>query len=107
MKVDLNGHVALVTGSGRNIGQAIAEKLSENGATVVYTDLTEAEATAAAKRVPGAIGMALDVTDEEAAKHVLAEVAARHGRLDILVNNAGINTRVRVPVDEFPREEWD
>ncbi|MBA2480354.1 MAG: glucose 1-dehydrogenase [Planctomycetes bacterium] len=107
MTVDLAGQVALVTGAGRNIGRAIAETLGANGATVVFTDMRREDAEAAAASTPGAIGLALDVSDEVAVARVLDEVTARFGRLDLVVNNAGINTAHRVPIDRFPRSEWD
>lgn len=107
MTVDLSKHVALVTGAGRNIGRAIATTLAANGATVVFTDIRQEDADAAARGIPRAVGMALDVSDETAVERVVLEVATRFGRLDILVNNAGINTAHRVTVDEFPRSEWD
>ncbi|MBA3710599.1 MAG: SDR family oxidoreductase [Planctomycetes bacterium] len=107
MTVDLSGKIALVTGAGRNIGRAIAETLAANGATVVFTDLKLADVEAAAQGVPRAAAMALDVSDEAAAARVVADTIARFGRIDIVVNNAGINTATRVPVDQFPRSEWD
>lgn len=105
MKSDLSGKVSLVTGAGRGIGKAIADRLAANGSTVYYTDRTADEARAAAG---GQRWLALDVTDSDqiaaAARHVEQEA----GRIDVLVNNAGINTLThRVPADEFPRAEWD
>lgn len=108
MKVDLSGKVAIVTGAARGIGRAIADMLSDNDATVVYTDVDLAGATQAAARSPGAKAMAMDVTDEARVRDVTAEVMREHGHIDILVNNAGVNTlKHRVPFDQFPREEWD
>src|SRR4051812_6587759 len=107
LTADLAGQVALVTGASRNIGRAIAETLAANGATVVFTDMRAADAEAAAKESPRAIGLELDVRDESAVERVIADVEGRFGRLDVLVNNAGINTTKRVTIDEFPREEWD
>ena len=105
MRIDLNGKTALVTGSGRGIGQAIADAFAENGATVVYSDVDGASARAAAG--PEGIAFELDVTNEAQVDCLVPEIAAEHG-LDILVNNAGINTLAhRVTVDEFPRQEWD
>jgi NAD(P)-dependent dehydrogenase (short-subunit alcohol dehydrogenase family) len=100
--------VSLVTGAARGIGRAIADRLAANGSRVVYTDLTEADAKAAAERSSGAIGLAMDVTAPEQIETALRRVQADLGRLDILVNNAGVNTLAhRVPIDEFPRDEWD
>jgi 3-oxoacyl-[acyl-carrier protein] reductase len=108
MRCDLQGKVGLVTGAARGIGQAIADRLADNGCRVVYTDRDAAEALQAAGRRPGSTARALDVTDPAAIRAVLDEVMAAFGRLDIVVNNAGINTLAhRVTIDEFPREEWD
>jgi 3-oxoacyl-[acyl-carrier protein] reductase len=108
MRVDLAGQVSLVTGAARGIGQAIADRLAASGSRVVYTDLDEAGAKMAAERVSGATGLAMDVTQGEQVQAVIEQVAIKWGRLDILVNNAGVNTLDhRVPIDEFPRDEWD
>jgi 3-oxoacyl-[acyl-carrier protein] reductase len=108
MKCDLAGKVSLVTGAARGIGQAIADRLAANGSRIVYTDVDAPGADAAAARVPGALAFKLDVTRSDEIQAVLDRVVAEWGRLDILVNNAGINTLThRVPIDQFPREEWD
>jgi 3-oxoacyl-[acyl-carrier protein] reductase len=107
MKCDLSGKISLVTGAARGIGQAIADRLAANGSQVVYTDVdTNVHQTAA--RVVGARALRMDVTRSEEINAVIAQVVATFGRLDILVNNAGVNTLAhRVPIDQFPREEWD
>jgi len=108
MRCDLSGKVSLVTGAARGIGQAIADRLAANGSRVVYTDLDEAETRQAAARSPGAIALQMDVTRSDEIDAVLEQVIAQCGRLDVVVNNAGINTLSnRVPIDQFPRDEWD
>jgi len=106
MKVDLAGKVALVTGAGQGIGQAIADHLAANGATVYYSDLNEgARETASLTKSPW---LTLDVTRPEQVDAALQCIVDQQGRLDIAVNNAGVNTMAhRVTIDEFPREEWD
>jgi NAD(P)-dependent dehydrogenase (short-subunit alcohol dehydrogenase family) len=106
VQVDLSGQVALVTGSARGIGQAIADAFAANGARIVYSDLDLAAVQAAAARHCGD-AVVLDVTRPEQVETVLDDLVRRHGRLDIVVNNAGINTLAhRVTIDEFPPEEW-
>jgi 3-oxoacyl-[acyl-carrier protein] reductase len=107
MRCDLSGKVSLVTGAARGIGQAIADRLADNGSLVIYTDVNEAGAAMAA-RGHGARALQLDVTKPDEIAAVIERIVADHGQLDILVNNAGINTMAhRVTIDEFPRDEWD
>jgi len=108
MRVDLSGRVALVTGAARGIGKAIADTLAANDARVVYTDIDRDEAEKSASASSGAEAMEMDVTNETQVRAVTDEVVGEFGRIDILVNNAGVNTLAhRVPVDRFPRDEWD
>ena len=108
MKSDLSGKVSLVTGAARGIGQAIANRLAANGSRVVFTDIDGDGAKLAASTQPGCVGLSLDVTSGEQINAIVARTVSEFGRLDILVNNAGINTLThRVPIDQFPRDEWD
>ncbi|MEO1999870.1 MAG: SDR family NAD(P)-dependent oxidoreductase [Planctomycetaceae bacterium] len=108
MKSELNGQVALVTGSARGIGLAIADRLADNGATVVYSDVDEQELEMVLSQRSQAAGWSLDVTNRSQICAVVDQVVDRYQRLDILVNNAGVNTmQHRVPIDEFPADEWD
>ena len=90
----VEGKVALVTGGASGIGAACAERLAEEGATVVITDLQDVKgeelATAIAKKGGKARYLHHDVTSEGAWEGVAADVEKTEGRLDILVNNAGI-----------------
>ena len=103
----LNGRVALVSGSLRGIGRAIAGCLASEGAAVVLTDLdgeeTEAvkEATAA---MPGCIYVPLDATKESAWMDARARVEQRFGRLDILVNNVGADLTGKV--QDIALSDW-
>jgi 3-oxoacyl-[acyl-carrier protein] reductase len=107
MKSDLNGTVSLVTGAARGIGQAIADRLAANGSRVAYTDIDADGARRAAARFGGSLALEMDVTNADQIDAVVGRVVAECGRLDLLVNNAGVNTLAhRVPIDEFPPEEW-
>lgn len=106
MQIDLSGKVALVTGSTRGIGRAIAETLAGAGArvAVVGRDLPRAEA-AAVEIGHGARGFACDVSDTAQVSALVAEVEAAFGTLDILVNNAGL-TKDNV-IMRLKDEDWD
>ena len=108
MKVDLAGQVAFVTGAAGAIGGAIAKAFAANGAHVVVADIDEAGARRRADSLASAMSVRMDVRDEAAIEAAVAATMARFGRLDILVNNAGVNTMAhRVPIDQFPTDEWD
>jgi 3-oxoacyl-[acyl-carrier protein] reductase len=89
----LDGKVALVTGSGRGIGQAIALKLAQEGAKVVLNDIDEAPAaeTVAAIKALGsdAIAVVGDVTAKDFGDRFIKAALEHYGRIDIIVNNAG------------------
>ena len=108
MQVNLRDQVALVTGAARGIGKAIADLFAANGAHVVYTDVDGPVVQESAAASANGEAMVLDVTDAAQVESVIAAIVRRHGRLDIAVNNAGVNTLAhRVPIDQFPQEEWE
>ena len=102
-KFNLDGRVAVVTGSAQGIGNAIAAALSEHGATVVIADLDEKNGAAAAGALKCEF-VPLDVRDRARVRMAAGEIVARHGRVDILVNNAGIARNS--PSVDTPPEEW-
>jgi gluconate 5-dehydrogenase len=100
---DVRGRTALVTGSTRGIGRALAGGLVEAGCSVVVHGRSS-ESVAAAAQELGAQGVAFDVTDPGAVAGGVAEAASLVGPLDILVNNAGMQHRE--PLLEAPDELW-
>ncbi len=88
----LSEKVAIVTGSARGIGREIALRLAEAGATVVVTDVADAEPVAGEIRKMGrkSLAVAADVTSASDVAGLAEKVTAEYGRIDILVNNAGI-----------------
>ena len=87
----MDGKVTLVTGAARGIGRGIAERFVAEGATVVVTDIQEAEGAAVAFGIGDrATWRRLDVRDEAQWEATTAWLQATFGRLDVLVNNAGI-----------------
>ena len=89
---DLSGRVALVTGSSRGLGLAIARGLASAGARVLLHGRDVARLTECARELPGAAFryLAFDVSDTEAMRDAFARIKSEHGRLDVLVNNAGV-----------------
>jgi NAD(P)-dependent dehydrogenase (short-subunit alcohol dehydrogenase family) len=98
----LDGRVAVVTGAAQGIGRAIADKLADEGATVVVADLNGEGAERAAPA--GGAGMAVDVSREEDVRRMVDDTLGRFGRLDVLVNNAAIVPFVAW--DDIDLAEW-
>ena len=110
MDLGLNGKTALVTGAGRGIGAAIAQKLAAEGARVVLAEKTNLDgandvAQAITRQGGEAVALAADVGDPESVRQLFSAAVSRFGTVDILVNNAGIVTRQPI-VDTSP-EDWD
>jgi 3-oxoacyl-[acyl-carrier protein] reductase len=106
---ELKGKVALVTGSSRNIGRAIALALAEGGAAVAVNARTSgAEAESVAREISTAGGKAVvmlgDVTNERDVTRMMKETAEAFGGIDILVNNAAI--RYEAPIDDLDLAQW-
>jgi 3-oxoacyl-[acyl-carrier protein] reductase len=89
----LHGKVALVTGGGSGLGEAICHRFAEEGATVIVNDLRAINAEAVASAVGGK-AMAFDVADSKAVAAAFVDLTEGFGRLDVLVNNAGIGLRL-------------
>ena len=101
----LEGRVAVVTGSTRGIGRAIAEAFVDAGASVVVNSRDEEAARAAALEIGGrAIGIGADVSDEADSGALIAGTLAEFGRIDVLVNNAG--TSVAGPAEDLELSQW-
>ena len=106
MNVDLTGRVALVTGSTRGIGRAIAESLAESGAKVAIVGRDAGRASEVASAMsPEARGYAADVGDTASVAALVESVEKDFGSLDILVNNAGL-TRDNI-LFRIKDEDWD
>jgi 3-hydroxybutyrate dehydrogenase len=106
----LKNKVALITGSGRGIGRAIARLFATEGAAVFLTARTEKELAAAAQEISrngGRTGYAsADLSREADCLRIAAAAQKKLGTIDILVNNAGHYGPV-APVEEYPLEEFD
>ncbi|MFF3706365.1 SDR family NAD(P)-dependent oxidoreductase [Streptomyces phaeochromogenes] len=106
MEPRLAGKVALVTGATGGIGEAVVRRLTAEGAAVVVTDVDADRCAKLAEEVGGgALGLALDVTDESAWEAVVTRATAELGGLSVLVNNAGIAAMGTVETET--QETWD
>ncbi len=106
--MNLTGKVALVTGSGRGIGKAIAQKLAEAGASIIINDVADsAEATAQEITTAGkpSLFIKANVCSSAEVNTMIEKIVATYGKLDILVNNAGIS-RDQITL-RMTDEEWD
>lgn len=107
MQLGLSKKVAIVTGAGRGIGEAIAKTLALNGVNIAVNDINPDRANRVATEINSAGGNAIDVSADVANKfqcaHLIETTRDKWGQLDILVNNAGIMPRSSI----LKMDEWD
>lgn len=111
MSENMNSKVVIVTGSGKGIGRAIAERCAEHGMYVVIVDVDENLATNTAKEISEkynvkALAVKTDVSNEEEVKEMAEKVLNEFGDIYALVNNAGI-IRLGKPFEEVENKEWN
>ena len=111
VEIDLSGKVAIVTGAGQGLGEAIARQLHQAGASVCLNDLADEPGGGSARLNELATELAerasvhpADVRDMPAIRQLVEDVIEQHGRLDIVVNNAGI-IRDRT-IKKMSEDEW-
>jgi NAD(P)-dependent dehydrogenase (short-subunit alcohol dehydrogenase family) len=106
---DLSNQVAIVTGSGRGLGAAIAHGLAEAGASVMLCSRTKAEVESTTAEIVRkgrkAAALVADTSDRASCQHLVDQTVARFGKLDVLINNAGIDSIS--PAEDFTDEAWD
>ncbi|MCB2148185.1 MAG: glucose 1-dehydrogenase [Deltaproteobacteria bacterium] len=106
---DLKGKVAMVTGSSKGLGEAAAMALAKVGADVAVCGRNRTDIDRVVDRINAtgsrSAGFVLEVTSTETVRQGVDAILEHFGRVDILLNNAGTN--YRVPVLEYPENEWD
>jgi pyridoxal 4-dehydrogenase len=102
MNMKLENRVAIVTGGAQGIGKAIADRLADDGASVVVADLNGGAAEHAAPE--GGAGIECDVSSAEDVKQLVSETLSRFGKLDVLVNKASIHPFTAW--DDLQFDEW-
>ena len=101
----LQGKSAIVTGAAQGLGEALAQRLSDEGCSVLLADMSEEKALAAAAKIGGsAVGFRADVTSPSDCAAMVEKAVAEFGKLDILIANAGI--LIAGDVLEFEPEKW-
>jgi NAD(P)-dependent dehydrogenase (short-subunit alcohol dehydrogenase family) len=106
MSVELTDRVAIVTGAAQGIGEAVARKLAERGASVVGLDRQAERLAQVMAGIPRGVAMTVDVTDAEADQRAVAAIHARFGRIDILAGVAGGTLGATRGVDGLTAADW-
>lgn len=108
MSRQLDGKTVLVTGAGAGLGLVYCQALAAHGAAVIGADLDGGRASAALSGTPGALAVAMDVSDPASVEAAFAVIRNKHARLDGVVNNAALMSALpRRSWLEIPVEEWD
>lgn len=110
----LKDKVALITGSGQGIGQAIAILFAKEGAKLIINDVMEERAKIFSKKLESqgyiAIPIVADVSNKKQVDSMVEKIINKFGRIDILINNAGISYKkegCKIPLIEISEEQWD
>lgn len=100
----LKDKVAIVTGGGQGLGQALCERLSKEGAKVVVADINLDAAQQTASQLKDAMAVKVDVCDYSQCEEMIGQVMDKYGKIDLLVSNAAI--LIAKAIDEFTSAEW-
>lgn len=102
---DFRNQVAVITGGAQGIGYAVAQRMIENGATVIIWDFDAKRAETSAKKL-GATAIHCDISDWDSVRAATTATESQFDRIDILVNSAGL-AGTNATVEEYPIEEWN
>ena len=105
----LEGKVAMITGASQGLGRALALAFAREGARVVINSRSEEAIRPVAEEAESlgaeVLALAADVSRSADGERLVSAAAERYGRIDVLVNNAGV-LGPRVPIEEYPEDEW-
>lgn len=102
---NLEGQVAIVTGGAQGLGEALCQRLDQEGLKVVVADINLEQAQRVAKTLKDAIAVGVNVCDEVQVDEMVNKAVNHFGKLDLMVSNAAI--LIAKPVVEFPYNEWE
>lgn len=102
---NLEGQVAIVTGGAQGLGEALCQRLDQEGLKVVVADINLEQAQRVAKTLKDAIAVGVNVCDEAQVDEMVNKAVNHFGKLDLMVSNAAI--LIAKPVVEFPYNEWE
>jgi sorbitol-6-phosphate 2-dehydrogenase len=100
----LEGQVVIVTGGAQGLGEALVQRLDEEGCKVVVADINFESAAKVAAGLKNAIAVKVDVSSEEQVEAMVNTAIEKYGRLDLMISNAAI--LIAKPVTEFPAAQW-
>ena len=112
MSVSLKNKVAVITGAGRGIGKAFAQRFAKEGAKVFIPDISLERAQETVKEIQAKGGEAAailcDISDQKSTQKMAKAVLKKYGSVDILINNAAIYYGLNItPWDQWKTEDWD
>jgi 3-oxoacyl-[acyl-carrier protein] reductase len=102
---DFRNQVAVITGGAQGIGYAVAQRMIENGATVIIWDFDAKRTETSAKKL-GATAIHCDISDWDSVQAATKATESQFDRIDIMVNSAGL-AGANATVEEYPIEEWN
>ena len=102
---NLEGQVAIVTGGAQGLGEALCQRLDQEGLKVVVADINLEQAQRVAETLKDAIAVGVNVCDEAQVDEMVDKAVNHFGKLDLMVSNAAI--LIAKPVVEFPYNEWE
>lgn len=100
----LEGQVAIITGGAQGLGEALAQRLDEEGCRVIVADINIEAATKVASGLKNAVAVKVDVSNEEQVEAMVNTAIEKYGKLDLMISNAAI--LIAKPVTEFPATQW-